>query len=420
MAQNYIYYGPPGTGKTYLLQSIMNDYIDYTITDEKLRNAYIASSYNWIIITLILLQNHGRMTTSNIQNVVDRLNLGVNINVAAELELHSISDPPIMEVNRELPRVFFNTNPGEWYVDFVRVQNAKPDFYTSFLSDCPITKRYNFVTFHQSYTYENFIEGIRPEYVPSINGIDYSPKAGVFKELCELAKQSPEKEFAIFIDEINRGNISEIFGELISLIEIDKRDGEPGALSVILPYSKQTFSVPSNINIFGTMNTADRSIDQIDIALRRRFKFIPLLPDDNAIETELRLVGGDAHDIDGIDLIKLFNALNSRIELLLDSQHLLGHALFIKCRTAEDISNVIINSVVPLLEEYFFDDRQKIQLVFNDLDDTGKLRSTAIYRSVTLLIEDNFAYTADYVIDDKKRFIVTKNISDQSLKQIYQ
>lgn len=188
---------------------------------------------------------------------------------------------------------------------------------------------------------------------------------------------------------------------------------------MVLPYSKTTFSVPSNINVYGTMNTADRSIDQIDIALRRRFKFRPMLPSAKVIEEELNLQGIDAHNIDGIDLIELFNTLNARIEILLDSQHLLGHALFIGCKSLNDIANVIRNSVVPLLEEYFYDDVQKIQMVFNDLDDNGDLRTTAIYKHTDLVADDYFSYTGDYMIDDKKHYSVSEDITKDSLEQIY-
>ena len=419
MAENIIFYGPPGTGKTYLLQSIMNDYIDYDIADAQLRSAYTMESKDWILITLVLLQNQGKMPTKDIQTKVDSLGLGVTINVAAVLDKHNIEQPPIPGVTREQPRIFFTTNPGEWYVDLIRVQQARADFFKKFLSSAGVTKRYDFVTFHQSYSYENFIEGIRPEYIAATKSIDYSPKDGVFKSLCDKAAGHKEKPYAIFIDEINRGNISEIFGELISLIEVDKREGETGALSVVLPYSKTTFSVPSNINVYGTMNTADRSIDQIDIALRRRFKFRPMLPSAKVIEEELNLQGIDAHNIDGIDLIKLFNTLNARIEILLDSQHLLGHALFIGCKSLNDIATVIRNSVVPLLEEYFYDDVQKIQMVFNDLDDNGDLRTTAIYKHTDLVADDYFSYTGDYMIDDKKHYSVSENITKDSLEQIY-
>ena len=419
MAKNMIFYGPPGTGKTYLLQSLMNDYIDYDITDVQLKNAFVTESKEWILITLVLLQNHGKMATTDIQKKVDSLSLGVSINVAAELDKHNLAPAPIAAVTRIPPRIFSSIGPGEWYVDLVRVQQARADFFSKFLSSSNITKRYNFVTFHQSYSYEDFIEGIRPEYIASTKSIDYSPKPGVFKLLCDEAAIHKEKEYAIFIDEINRGNISEIFGELISLIEVDKRAGETGALSAILPYSKTTFTVPSNVNVYGTMNTADRSIDQIDIALRRRFKFNPMLPSARVIEKEMELKGLDAHNIGGVDLISIFDTLNSRIELLLDSQHLLGHALFLGATTIETIADVIRNSVIPLLEEYFYDDIQKIQLVFNDLDDTGELRANAIYQHEDIVADNFFSYTGDYMIDDKKHYHVADNITIDSLKQIY-
>ncbi len=419
MARNIIYYGPPGTGKTYLLRSLMNDYIDYEMDDAVLKRAFVAESKGWILIALVLLQNHGKMPSADVQRKIDGLSLGLAVNAAAELDLHSIAAPPVAGAVRKLPRVFFTTGPDTWYVDLVRVQQARPDFFAKFLRAATVTKRYDFVTFHQSYSYEDFMEGIRPEYEAAAKSIDYSPKDGVFKRLCGEAEKHPEKEYAIFIDEINRGNVSEIFGELISLLEPDKRAGEAGALSAVLPYSKTEFSVPANVNVYGTMNTADRSIDQIDIALRRRFQFRPMLPDAGVIEKELGLQGVDAHNVDGIDLIRLFNTLNARIELLLDAQHLLGHALFTGCKSAADIARTVRSAVVPLLEEYFFDDVQKIQLVFNDLDPAGDLRPDAVYRHAELAAEDYFPYTGDYMIDDKKHYFVSENITNASLEQIY-
>lgn len=421
MAKNILYYGPPGTGKTYLLQSLMNDYIDYTIQDEKITNAYVKLSEPWLLITMILLQNQEKMTAVQIQNKIDSLNLTVSINASAKLDEHNIEPAPLSATIRSTPRIFKKVENNFWYVDLIKVHEFMPKFSSEFLDDVQITKRYKFVTFHQSYSYEDFIEGIRPEYVQANNSIDYSPKSGVFKLLCQEASLHSEKEYAIFIDEINRGNISEIFGELISLIEVDKRSGEQGELSVTLPYSKEIFEVPSNVNIYGTMNTADRSINQIDIALRRRFKFIPLLSDSNVIKKELELKNIDANNIEGVDLIQLFEKINTRIELLLDSQYLLGHAMFLKVKNLEDISNLIKNSVIPLFEEYFYDDLQKIQLIFNDLDDDGELKSTAIYKHEMIKVNDNFSYLdTDYMLDDKKHFMASNTISVDSLKQIYE
>lgn len=419
MTENIIFYGPPGTGKTYTLQSLMSKYVDYEITDVQLKSAFTRHSEGWILLSLILLQHHGKMTAADVQTKVDSLLLGTPISAPTILNEHSIEPAPVSSSIRSQPRVFFKCDPTNWYVDWVRIQSAMPDFFTTFLAGSAVEKRYDFVTFHQSYSYEDFVEGIRPEYNAVAKGIDYTPKPGVFKLLCDKARKNKEKEYAIFIDEINRGNISEIFGELITLIELDKREGKSGALQVVLPYSKTPFQVPANVSVYGTMNTADRSIDQMDIALRRRFKFVPMKPNSEVIQKELDLNGIDATNIEGVDLIKMFNTMNNRIELLLDSQHLLGHAIFLKVKTAKDIADVIRNVVVPLLEEYFFDDLQKIQLVFNDLDDSGNLKSTAIYCSYSLEADDYFKYTADYMIDDKKHYHVSENIDVDSLKQIY-
>jgi len=144
-------------------------------------------------------------------------------------------------------------------------------------------QRHSFVTFHQSYGYEEFVEGLRPVLADDpIDGdaetgqVAYRIKDGAFKELCRRARNTPDKRFAMVIDEINRGNISKIFGELITLIEADKRDpldGTPPPTEVILAYSGKPFSVPANVDIIGAMNTADRSLALLDTALRRRFRF---------------------------------------------------------------------------------------------------------------------------------------------------
>lgn len=167
-------------------------------------------------------------------------------------------------------------------------------------------------------------------------------------------------ERVLIIDEINRGNVSRIFGELITLIEGSKRLGQPEALEVTLPYSKEKFSVPSNLFIVGTMNTADRSLAGLDIALRRRFVFIetPPLPD---------LL--DDVEIDGIKVGKLLRVINSRIELLLDKDHCIGHAYFMELKNSsslQDLASVFRQKIIPLLEEYFFDDWQRIQWILND------------------------------------------------------
>ena len=212
--------------------------------------------------------------------------------------------------------------------------------------------RIDFVTFHQSFAYDDFVEGLRAS-TTNTGSLTYKVEEGIFKRICqnvELGKPS-----VLIIDEINRGNISKIFGELITLIEDTKRQGEDEELVVTLPYSKESFSVPKELHIIGTMNTADRSLVMIDTALRRRFNFIEMMPEPELLE-----------NIEGIDCPKLLQTINERIEQVLDKEHAIGHSFFIKCKTAEDVINVFKNNLLPLLEEYFFDDFDKIQPILGN------------------------------------------------------
>ncbi|EFP1060943.1 AAA domain-containing protein [Campylobacter jejuni] len=323
-----------------------------------------------------------------------------------------------------------------------------------------------FTTFHQSYGYEEFVEGIKPHIDSEENSkeIKYEIKDGIFKELCEKALENrdsiknfnfyidklkekvkiddnnPEKYFElpntkysiqyrngktfrikfddmsknhkdypvsidnieklyktsnideiynsayvrailnylklqgledykekdekvnlpyiIIIDEINRGNVSKIFGELITLIEASKRIGEKEELKVTLPYSGKEFGVPKNVYIIGTMNTADRSITSLDTALRRRFEFIEMMPDVSKLSM----------DCEGINLQELLKAINTRIEYLLDREKTIGHAFFVSVENLEDLKKVFQNKIIPLLQEYFYNDYALINAVLNDND----------------------------------------------------
>ncbi|HEF3894803.1 TPA: AAA family ATPase [Campylobacter jejuni] len=319
-----------------------------------------------------------------------------------------------------------------------------------------------FTTFHQSYGYEEFVEGIKPSLNSDENSqINYKVKDGIFKKLCKKALENrddiesfnfyindlkektkedannPEKYFQlpntkysiqyrggktfrikfddmsknhkdypvsidnieklyktsnideiynsayvkailnylksqglkdykekdekinlpyiIIIDEINRGNVSKIFGELITLIEPSKRLGNEEALELTLPYSGEKFGVPKNVYIIGTMNTADRSITSLDTALRRRFEFIEMMPDVSKLSM----------DCEGINLQELLKAINTRIEYLLDREKTIGHAFFVSVENLEDLKKVFQNKIIPLLQEYFYNDYALINAVLN-------------------------------------------------------
>ncbi|MGI7849789.1 AAA family ATPase [Campylobacter jejuni] len=168
--------------------------------------------------------------------------------------------------------------------------------------------------------------------------------------------EKPElKPYIIIIDEINRGNVSKIFGELITLIEASKRIGEKEELKVTLPYSGKEFGVPKNVYIIGTMNTADRSITSLDTALRRRFEFVEMMPDVSKLSM----------DCEGINLQELLKAINTRIEYLLDREKTIGHAFFIGVENLNDLKKVFKNKIIPLLQEYFYNDYALIDAVLN-------------------------------------------------------
>lgn len=202
------------------------------------------------------------------------------------------------------------------------------------------------------------------------NNVKYRTGEAIIKKLKEMF---PDCIKVFIIDEINRGNISKIFGELITLIEDDKRENA----YVTLPYSKEPFTVPKNIYILGTMNTADRSIALMDTALRRRFNFVEMMPDSDVFvykDKDDKVVG--EIEVGGVKIKSLLDAINERIEYLYDREHTIGHAYFKEFINGEgdiqSLRKIFKNKIIPLLQEYFYDDYEKIALVLADEDAKDK------------------------------------------------
>lgn len=213
-----------------------------------------------------------------------------------------------------------------------------------------------FVCFHASLSYEDFIEGIKPQ-TNAAGTLSYSVQAGIFRELCAQAAAQSAQNFVLIIDEINRGNVAQIFGELITLLEDSKRLGCAEALRLQLPYSRQLFGVPANLYLLGTMNSADRSTTALDSALRRRFQFVEMPP-------RVDLLQGK--QVAGIDLGRLLGRLNERIAYFLGADYLLGHAYLLGIDSLPALTEVWEQKILPLLQEYFFGDGEKLRLILGE------------------------------------------------------
>lgn len=377
-AINQILYGPPGTGKTfYFKKQLFDKYtISETAVSEEKYFENIVSECTWFQVISMALIELGKSKVSDIIKnrwVLQKTEMSNAKSIRpiawGQLQYHTLDSCEFVNMSSKSNiTVFTKDVDSYWEISENDAKEQIPEVYdliekvNNFIPNPDVAiKNYEFITFHQSYSYEDFIEGIKPVMSESEtnedSAIGYQIQDGVFKKLCLKAGKNPSERYAIFIDEINRGNVSAIFGELITLIEQDKRQGEVNEISVQLPYSKALFSVPANIDIYGTMNTADRSVEALDTALRRRFSFLEMMPDSSLLKD---------NEVEGINLKEVLNTINDRIEILIDRDHTIGHSYFMNIKTTEALRLAFKDKIVPLLQEYFYGDYGKIGLVLGD------------------------------------------------------
>lgn len=391
--KNVILYGPPGTGKTFRLrEEIRPKFMRRSRTTD--RSLEVLADLSWFeVVAAALADAGGRATAAQLSEHpfittkyrMRELTAPIGSRVWATLQAHTVEQSVTVHYARRHGVLCFDKEEdGTWH--FVGEPPLEiPDLVSSLRpKPVEISEDFVFVTFHQSYAYEDFIEGIRPRLTEDddATGLSYELKPGLFlraaqaavrlagfdgtlDDLCRNRTQEQREEifrdappYAVFIDEINRGNVSRVFGELITLLEEDKRLGARGELIVQLPGSRRSFGVPPNLCVIGTMNTADRSVEALDSALRRRFAFWECAPDPSVVD-DVMVEGG-------VDVGRIMRVINERLELLLDRDHLLGHALFLPARdepTIDTLKNVFATAVLPLLSEYFYADLGRVGLV---------------------------------------------------------
>jgi len=458
MPLNLILAGPPGTGKTYRLRTEYRHRFEEKETEQTLDDFTFerCADLTWSQVCLVALAYLERPATvpeivvsppvvakARAQGRTNR----VNPTVWTSLQEYTVEGCPNVNVkNRFEPGLFWKDSDTHWKPSD-QAREVAPDLFElagelhRFQPRKATAMRYEFVTFHQSYSYEDFVEGIKP--VMAGDGAEgdagqvrYDVVDGIFKRLVHRALADPHHSYALFIDEVNRANVSNVFGELIALIEDDKRmryDQASGrwikGMRVKLPYTHSArpgealFGVPDNLYLVGTMNTADRSIALMDLALRRRFTFDEVMPTPGVLLTSPGPV--ETEDGEVIHLDRMLSAINERIEYLIDRDHTVGHSYLMKVKTLDDLVRTFRTKLLPLLQEYFYNDWEKIQMVLADLaderdsDGRPKAHPEAIVGHLVQRPTKLFGLN-DEAYQERRSYAVNEDLSARSFQKIYQ
>ncbi len=418
LAKNIIYTGVAGTGKTYQLQQIAKQYTEIlpvANADDLLKA--LLKPLSWRdVICLIFLNNYqqGRKLLK-VPEIIDhqffRMKAQLNdrkenLNQTAWGTLMMYSDKNSVRVkyHRRASQSYFDKDDSSnWFLLadslplLADLQNKLNDYQNAISHQFQAKKqRFSFVSFHQAYGYEEFVEGIRP-HIADNGQMSYRIESGAFLRLCQQAKHDPSHRYAMLIDEINRANVARVFGELMSLIEPSKRAGQTDSLSVNLAYSHQPFSVPSNVDIYATMNSQDHSLAPLDMAFRRRFEFIECQP-------QPQLLGKVMANGIEIDLAKFLTALNERISQNLAKDSQLGHSFLWGIDSLQALSAAFSQSIIPQVAQSCQHHGQILQAVFGQtfirlVDNkkaTGFMAQQAGFDIHTQALDDPNSYLAIY------------------------
>nr|WP_315264540.1 AAA family ATPase [Moraxella osloensis] len=422
-AKNIIYTGVAGTGKTYQLQQIAKQYTEIlpvANADELLKALLKPLSWREVICLVFLDERKKGKSLLKVAEITNNLffvtKLKINqrekaiANTAwSTLQQFSPADSKnVLVKNKSSQSYFDKDDSSNWFLLadslplLADLQNKLDDYQAAIHSEFqpnylqPKLERFSFVSFHQAYGYEEFVEGIRP-HIADNGQMSYRIESGAFLRLCQQAKQDPSHRYAMLIDEINRANVARVFGELMSLIEPSKRAGQTDSLSVNLAYSRQPFSVPSNVDIYASMNSQDHSLSPLDMAFRRRFEFIECQP-------QPQLLGKVMANGMEVDLAKLLTALNERISQNLAKDSQLGHSFLWGIDSLHALSAAFSHSIIPQVAQACQQHGQILQAIFGQtfirlVDNkkaTGFMAQQAGFDIHTQALDDPNNYLAIY------------------------